>query len=36
MLYLHGGGYISGSIVSQRAMVAEAGRQAQAHTLALG
>ena len=36
MLFLHGGGYISGSIASHRAMVAEAGRQARARTLALG
>jgi acetyl esterase/lipase len=36
ILYLHGGAYISGSIASHRAMVAEAGRQAGARTLALG
>ncbi len=36
MLFLHGGGYVSGSLVSHRAMVAEAGRQAGARTLALG
>jgi len=36
MLYLHGGGYVSGSITSHRAMVAEAGRQAGCRTLALG
>lgn len=35
MLFLHGGGYVSGSVVSHRAMVAEAGRQARARTLAL-
>ena len=35
LLYLHGGGYISGSIKSHRAMVAEAGRRARARTLAL-
>ncbi len=35
LLYLHGGGYLSGSIASHRAMVAEAGRQAKARTLAL-
>jgi acetyl esterase/lipase len=35
MLFLHGGGYVSGSITSHRAMVAEAGRQAGARTLAL-
>ncbi len=36
ILFLHGGGYVSGSIVSHRAMVAEAGRQAGTRTLALG
>ncbi len=36
IIFLHGGGYISGSIESHRHMVAEAGRQAQARTLALG
>ena len=36
ILFLHGGGYISGSIESHRHMVAEAGRQAWARTLALG
>ncbi len=36
ILFLHGGGYISGSITSHRAMVAEAGRQAGMRTLALG
>ena len=35
LLFLHGGGYVSGSIVSHRAMVAEAGRQAKARTLSL-
>jgi acetyl esterase/lipase len=35
MLFLHGGGYVSGSITSHRAMVAEAGRQAGLRTLAL-
>ncbi|HEY0422314.1 MAG TPA: alpha/beta hydrolase [Rhodopila sp.] len=35
LLYLHGGGFSVGSIVSHRAMVAEAGRAAQARTLAL-
>ncbi len=35
LLYLHGGGYISGSLASHRAMVAEAGRQAKTRTLAL-
>lgn len=34
LLFLHGGGYASGSIASHRAMVAEAGRQAGARTLA--
>ncbi|MBV9655124.1 MAG: alpha/beta hydrolase [Acetobacteraceae bacterium] len=36
LLFLHGGGYVSGSIASHRSMVAEAGRQAKARTLALG
>ena len=36
ILFLHGGGYISGSIASHRHMIAEAGRQARARTLALG
>ncbi len=36
LLFLHGGGYVSGSIASHRHMVAEAGRQAGARTLALG
>lgn len=36
MLYLHGGAYVSGSLVSHRALVAEAGRQAGMRTLALG
>jgi epsilon-lactone hydrolase len=36
ILFLHGGGYISGSIDSHRHMIAEAGRQAGARTLALG
>jgi monoterpene epsilon-lactone hydrolase len=36
LLFIHGGGYISGSIISHRAMVAEAGRRAEARTLALG
>ena len=35
LLFLHGGGYISGSISSHRHMVAEAGREAAARTLAL-
>lgn len=36
MLFLHGGAYVSGSIVSHRPLVAEAGRQAGVRTLALG
>ena len=36
LLFLHGGGYISGSIASHRHMVAEAGREARARTLAVG
>lgn len=36
ILFLHGGGYISGSIDSHRHMIAEAGRQARVRTLALG
>ena len=35
LLYLHGGGYIAGSLVSHRITVAEAGRQAGMRTLAL-
>jgi epsilon-lactone hydrolase len=35
LLYLHGGGFSAGSIASHRAMVAEAGRAAQARTLAI-
>jgi acetyl esterase/lipase len=35
ILFLHGGGYISGSLDSHRHMIAEAGRQARARTLAL-
>jgi acetyl esterase/lipase len=35
LLYLHGGGYVSGSLTSHRNMVAEAGRQAGLRTLAL-
>jgi monoterpene epsilon-lactone hydrolase len=35
LLFLHGGGYVSGSLASHRHMVAEAGRQAGARTLAL-
>src|SRR3954469_23128333 len=36
ILFLHGGGYISGSIESHRHMIAQAGREAGARTLALG
>jgi acetyl esterase/lipase len=36
LLFLHGGGYISGSIASHRHMVAQAGREAGTRTLALG
>ena len=35
ILFLHGGAYIAGSIRSHRHMIAEAGRQAHARTLAL-
>jgi monoterpene epsilon-lactone hydrolase len=35
LLYLHGGGFSAGSIVSHRAMVTETGRAAGARTLAL-
>ena len=35
VLYLHGGGFCAGSIVSHRAMVTETGRAAQARTLAI-
>ena len=35
ILFLHGGAYIAGSIRSHRHMIAEAGRQARARTLAL-
>ncbi|MBX9699354.1 MAG: alpha/beta hydrolase, partial [Acetobacteraceae bacterium] len=35
LLYLHGGGYVSGSLTSHRHVVAEAGRQAGIRTLAL-
>ena len=35
LLYIHGGGFSIGSIVSHRAMVTEAGRAAQARTLAI-
>lgn len=36
LLFLHGGGYCSGSIVSHRRMVTEAGRKAGRRTLAVG
>jgi epsilon-lactone hydrolase len=36
ILFLHGGGYIAGSIASHRHMIAQAGREAGARTLALG
>src|SRR5918998_2700586 len=36
ILFLHGGGYISGSISSHRHLIAQAGREAGARTLALG
>ena len=35
LLFFHGGGYCSGSIVSHRRMVTEAGRAARARTLAI-
>ncbi len=35
ILFLHGGGYVSGSIASHRHLIAEAGRAAGARTLAL-
>jgi len=35
LLYFHGGGYCSGSIVSHRRLVTEAGRAARARTLAI-
>ena len=35
LLYFHGGGYCSGSIVSHRRMVTEAGRAAHSRTLAI-
>lgn len=35
LLYFHGGGYCSGSLVSHRRMVTEAGRTARARTLAV-
>jgi epsilon-lactone hydrolase len=35
LVFLHGGGYVSGSIASHRHMIAEAGRRAGIRTLAL-
>src|ERR1700730_18634392 len=35
ILYLHGGGYTTGSLKSHRHMVAQAGREARARTIAL-
>jgi len=35
LVFLHGGGYVSGSIASHRHMVSEAGREASVRTLAL-
>src|SRR4030088_3679980 len=36
LMFFHGGGYCSGSIVSHRRMVTEAGRAAGVRTLAIG
>jgi acetyl esterase/lipase len=36
LMFLHGGGYCSGSITSHRRMVTEAGRAARVRTLAVG
>jgi epsilon-lactone hydrolase len=36
LMYLHGGGYCSGSIASHRGMVTEVGRAAKVRTLAVG
>lgn len=36
LMYLHGGGYCSGSILSHRRLVTEAGRAAAVRTLAVG
>jgi monoterpene epsilon-lactone hydrolase len=36
LMFLHGGGYISGSLSSHRHMVVQAGREAGVRTLALG
>jgi len=35
ILYLHGGGYISGSLDSHRHLIAQAGRESQSRTLSL-
>jgi acetyl esterase/lipase len=35
VLFLHGGGYVSGSLDSHRHMIGQAGREAQTRTLAL-
>src|SRR4029077_4727933 len=35
LMYLHGGGYCSGSILSHRRLVTEAGRAAKVRTLAI-
>ncbi|MGH6935279.1 MAG: alpha/beta hydrolase [Methylocella sp.] len=35
LMFLHGGGYVSGSLESHRHLVAQAGREARARTLAL-
>lgn len=36
IMFLHGGGYVAGSIKSHRHMIAQAGREAGTRTLALG
>jgi monoterpene epsilon-lactone hydrolase len=36
IMFLHGGGYVSGSIASHRHMISEAGRQAGARSFAVG
>src|SRR5271156_2007000 len=36
LMFLHGGGYCSGSVLSHRRLVTEAGRAAGARTLAVG
>src|SRR4029450_2735553 len=36
LMFFHGGGYCSGSIVSHRRLVTEAGRAAGVRTLAIG